>query len=353
MTKGFRWCPHCKCPHALADRVCAVTGLPLDKAINNAVGPGVPSLIGTVLNGKYRVLQLLGSGGMGQVFEAENIHIKRLVAVKMVSSTAGPHALVRLEREAQHVAAIQHPNICDVYDFGRTPNGRPYVVFERLFGETFGARLRRGGQLALRDTLDIFSQILSGLQAAHVAHIVHRDLKPQNVFLVDRVGCPPLVKLVDFGFAQDLSARGARLTRPGHMCGTVQYMSPEQLRADPLDHRSDLFSLGTMLYEALGGRHPFEAPTRVDLQTNILRAAPTPLSQLRRDISPELDQVIAWALARSPADRPASALDLQRALHTVMRSSPPPLPTLSNDEEGVAITEPLRFPPLSSSSSEA
>lgn len=344
MNKGFRWCPHCKRPHSLSDRLCALTGRPLDGSLHHATGGTVSSLVGTVLGGKYRVLQLLGSGGMGQVFEAENIHIKRLVAIKVVSSTAGPQAVLRLEREAQHVAAIQHPNICDVYDFGRTPHGGPYVVFERLFGETLGARMRTLGQLSVRKALDIFSQILSGLQAAHAARIVHRDLKPQNVFLVDRVGCPPLVKLVDFGFAQDLSARGARITRPGHLCGTVQYMSPEQLRAEPLDHRSDLFAVGTMLYEALSSRHPFEAQTRVELQANILHASPPSLRARRPDVPRELEEIIMWALARSPSERPQSAIELQRALQLLTRAS---LPSLIEDEP-VSVTDPIWFPPTSS-----
>jgi eukaryotic-like serine/threonine-protein kinase len=344
VTKGFQWCPHCKRPHGLAERLCTVTGRPLDGALHHVSGGVALTRVGSVLGGKYRLLDLIGAGGMGQVYEAENLHMRRLVAIKVVASAGGPQAFVRLEREAQHVAAIQHPNICAVLDFGRTPSGGPYVVFERLFGVTLGERMRRAGQLSVRAALDIFSQILSGLHAAHTSRILHRDLKPQNVFLVDRAGCPPLVKLVDFGFAQDLSARGNRITRPGHLCGTVQYMSPEQLRAEPLDHRSDLFAVGTMLYEALAGRHPFEAQSRVDLQTNILRAAPPPLRSRRPDLSRELEQIIAWALARLPAARPSSALDLQRALQSVVRSS---LPSLGDDEP-VSVTEPNWFPPSSS-----
>ena len=346
-THGFRWCPHCKGPHSLVDRICRSTGKALESIHHPSSAPPPPSLVGTVLDGKYRILRLIGQGGMGQVFEAENLHLRRMVAVKVVSGGARTEGLLRLEREAHLVAAIQHPNICDVHDVGRMPNGRPYVVFERLFGQTL-ARMRGSRQLPVGAAIDIFLQILSGLNAAHMAQIIHRDLKPENVFLVDHVGCLPLIKLVDFGLAQDLTMpSAARLTRPGRLCGTLQYMSPEQLRAEPVDPRSDLFAVGIMLYEVLAGRHPFAAPSLVDLQVNILRAAPLPLRVVRPDVSRELEGLIGWALARAPSDRPSSAVELQRSLASLARS-----PSIASfgDDDPVSVTEPVWLPRASSPS---
>jgi eukaryotic-like serine/threonine-protein kinase len=347
--QGFRWCPHCKGPHSLEDRLCASTGLPLETPLHRAAPPPTAAapLIGLVLDGKYRILRLIGEGGMGQVYEAENLRLKRLVAIKVVGSGTRREALERLEREAQLVAAIQHPNICDVHDVGHMPEGGPYVVFERLFGETLAARTRGRRQLPLYAAIDLFSQMLSGLQAAHVASIIHRDLKPENVFLVDRVGCEPLVKLVDFGFARDLTSAAVRITRPGRSCGTLQYMSPEQLRCESIDHRSDLFAVGIMLYEVLAGRHPFEASSLTELQANILRSAPLPLRVRRPEVPQALEELIGWALARTPAARPSSAIELQRAL---VASAPQASPASTADDDAVSVTEPVWIPPTASPS---
>jgi serine/threonine-protein kinase len=285
---------------------------------------------------------------MGKVYEAENIHLKRLVAVKVVAGDARSEALQRLEREARIVASIQHPNVCDVHDVGRVPGGSPYVVFERLFGQTLAARAA-GGQLPIREVIGIFAQLLSGLHAAHSMNIVHRDLKPENIFLVERAGCDPLVKVMDFGFARDLTITDeVPLTRPGKMCGTMQYMAPEQLRAERADHRSDLFAVGIMLYEALAGRHPFEAASAVELQINILRATPRPLRVRRPMASKELEDLVAWTLSRAPSERPSSALELQRALLSAGRQHS----KLSFDDDApVSVTEPLWAPIRSTPSS--
>lgn len=348
MTEGFRWCPHCKGPHALSDRVCRTTGHALDGAFQRRPKtplPTAPQLEGQILDGKYKLLRQIGAGGIGRVFEAEHLEQKRVVAIKLIGGNARQETIVRLEREARLVAGLKHPHICDVYDVGRMSNGMPFVVFERLFGETLGDRTRGVLQLPVRTAIDLFSQMLLGLQAAHDAKIIHRDLKPQNVFLVDRPDSEPLVKLLDFGFAQDLTAT-ARITRPGDACGTLQYMSPEQLRVEPLDPRSDLFAVGVMLYEALAGRHPFAATSRMELQINILRAAPLPLRVRRPDVPQALEDLINRTLSRTPADRPASAIELQREFSSVAQSHP--LPALGDDDEPVSMTEPVWLAPTSS-----
>lgn len=357
MNEGFRWCPHCGKPHDLKERTCASTGKPLDGEIHQRSAPARPAatspLIGVVLDGRYKILRTIGSGGMGTVFEAENLQLRRLVAVKVVSRPDSQDALDRFAREASIISSVQHANICDVYDVGELPNGGPYIVLERLVGDTLAARMGGRQRLPLREVLDIFVQILSGLHAAHCAQILHRDLKPQNVFLVQRSGCGPLVKIVDFGLARDLSATASkRLTKPGRLCGTLQYMSPEQLRGEQLDQRSDVFSLGVLLYEVLTGRHPFAARSVLELQTNILRVDAPPVSRLRPEIPRSLEEMVSWAMLRNPAQRPASALALQRGLLSVTAAS---IPSLYDDEatteaEPVSITNPIWTPPTSSPS---
>lgn len=279
------------------------------------------SLIGQKIGGKYLVKKVLGEGGMGQVFECENIMLRRMVAVKIVSQRGSQEAVTRLEREALLVAAVQHPNICDVYDFGTLQDGSPYIVLERLFGETLADLLKRSRALRINFVVEVFSQMLSGLQAAHGAQIVHRDLKPQNVFLVDRVGLPPLVKLLDFGMAKDISgARAGTITRPGSVLGTVQYMAPEVLRGERVDPRTDIFAVGVMLYEALVGENPFDGASAADVQANILRAIPPKIATRRNDLPPDTDEIVFRALEKDPNKRWANAYAMQRALLKVLGS---------------------------------
>ena len=347
MTPGFRWCQHCGRPHHLDERLCPTTGHSLDEGVQRALAAAAPSpILGTLLDGKYRILRLIGKGGMGQVFEAEDLQLKRMVAIKVVGArAAGPEAVQRLEREAHVIAAIPHTNICAVHGLGRMADGAPYVVFERLFGQTLAARIRGGRRLSLNATIELFAQILSGLGAAHAKRIIHRDLKPENVVLVDRPGSEPLVKIVDFGFARDLSATDSRITRPGRLCGTAQYMSPEQLRAEPLDPRSDLFSLGIMMYEALAGRHPFEATSLLDLQINILGGTFAALRSRRPDVPPTLAALVAAALSAAPSSRPATAMGMRTELLAVAREL---TVAALGDDEPASVTDPVWLPPPSS-----
>jgi serine/threonine-protein kinase len=318
-NKGILWCPHCGQPHRLGERFCGTTGKPLDVRVNRAVvRPPARTASAQqqqrVIDGKYRVIRRIGRGGMGDVFEAENLILKRRVAIKVVASSRGGDAAVRLAHEARTIAALRHPNICDVYDTGTTADGKPYLVLEYLDGEGLDARLRRG-RMSPSAVIELFSQMLSALQTAHSSGIVHRDLKPANVFLVERAGCAPLVKVLDFGFAKDLSGTLFRtITRPGIACGTPNYMAPEQLRALPIDARADLFSVGVMLFEALSGRHPFPGTTPLEVGASILREAPRRLSAYRPELADLFDEIIARALEKDPNFRYASALAMQRAL---------------------------------------
>jgi serine/threonine protein kinase len=330
MTPGFRWCPHCAQPHALSHRFCATTGRALEDAIHDTKAARASRsklaafdsspLVGMVLDGKYRVTRAIGSGGMGVVYEAEAIALGKTVAVKVVRPRLSSRETVaRLAREAKLAGAVRHPNICEVLDDGVLASGDPYLVLEHLRGQALSAWMRRVARPPIRAVVEIFVQVLAGLAAAHEAQIIHRDLKPENIFLVDQAGSPgPAVKLLDFGLARDLGAVPTeRITRPGVACGTLQYMAPEQLEGNSSGPSSDLFAVGVMLYEVVCGRHPFAATSEVELQINILRSKARPLSLRRKDCSPQLEAIVAQALAKNPAERQPNARIMQAQLAAV------------------------------------
>jgi serine/threonine-protein kinase len=257
-----------------------------DRARESARPPGRRDLIGATIDAKYKVLGALGEGGMGTVFEAEHMSIGRLVAIKVLHpNQAGKATAVRrFHQEARAAAAIGHPNICEVYDIGTLGDGSPYLVMEKLVGETLADRIANERGLPLADVIDILLQVLSALVVAHEKRIVHRDIKPENVFLSTRVGCAPLVKLLDFGVSKMIPVPGDEqrageenvdLTRIGMVMGTPHYMSPEQARGErDLDGRVDLYACGVMLYEALTGRRPFNASSYERLLLQIISSTP-------------------------------------------------------------------------------
>ena len=293
--------------------------------------------------GPYEILSPLGAGGMGEVYRARDSRLERDVAVKVLpeSLVADADALTRFEREAKAVAALSHPNILAIHDFGRE-GGTAYAVMELLQGETLRERLD-GGPIPQRKALDYALQIAQGLAAAHDRGIIHRDLKPQNVF-VTRDG---LVKILDFGLvlrrlsgrplevsgrpleasgrpldaagreqaaASDHSMAEKTLTRPGMILGTVGYMSPEQVRGAPADHRSDIFSLGALLYEMLTGERAFRRESDVETMMAILREDPLEGSAAGKSLPPELEEIVDHCLEKSPEERFQSARDLAFAL---------------------------------------
>jgi serine/threonine protein kinase/Tfp pilus assembly protein PilF len=288
--------------------------------------------------GPYEILSPLGAGGMGEVYRARDSRLDRDVAVKVLpeSLLADGEALARFEREAKAVAALSHPNILAIHDFGRE-GGISYAVMELLEGETLRDRLDAGA-IALRKALDYALQIAQGLAAAHDRGIVHRDLKPQNVFLT-RDG---LVKILDFGLAsrRPLDAAGreqtaatqhpmaeddrtaSRLTQQGMILGTVGYMSPEQVRGAPVDHRSDLFSFGVILYEMLSGERAFRRDSEIETMMAILREEPRELSRAGKGTPPELEEIVEHCLEKSPEERFQSARDLAFALRVAERAAP-------------------------------
>jgi Tol biopolymer transport system component len=276
--------------------------------------------------GPYAIQATLGAGGMGEVYRARDTRLGRDVAIKVMPASFASDAdrLRRFEQEARAVAALNHPNILAVHDIG-TQDGIPYIVTELLEGRTLRDQLNDGA-LPVRKALDYAEQISEGLAAAHSRGIIHRDLKPENVFCTK----DGRVKILDFGLAKqnvspaphlDATMNGATmpdvLTEPGVVMGTVGYMSPEQVRGAPADHRSDLFSLGAILYEMLSGQRAFKRDTSAETMTAILKEHPPELTATNPAIAPGLERIVHRCLEKEPSQRFQSASDLGFAIEAL------------------------------------
>ncbi len=278
--------------------------------------------------GHYRIIEKIGAGAMGEVFRARDERLGRDVALKMIrpASSENPDHLRRFEVEARAAAALNHPNIVAIYDVGFV-EGSPYIVCELLHGQTLRKRLAEGA-LPVRLALDYALQIVQGLMAAHDRRIVHRDLKPENLFVTG----DGRVKILDFGVAKlqpapEESGRSVEdlttVTKSGAVIGTVAYMSPEQLRAKTVDHRSDLFSVGAILYEMLAGRRAFRGETEVDTITAVLLEDPPEINLEQASVPVAFRQIVRHCLEKEPESRFQSARDLAFALDTLANPSGP------------------------------
>jgi len=282
--------------------------------------PVVNLQAGQIIADKYRIVRQIGQGGMGCVYEGENIRIHRRVALKTLhASVAGKgDVLQRFEREAQAAGRIGSDHICEVLDMGDLPDGSRFMVMEFLEGTTLGDRIVRSGRITPRDLVSVLSQILEGLNAAHQAGIIHRDLKPANVFLMQsRAGRPDYVKILDFGVSKFnvLSSDEMSMTRTGAVMGTPYYMSPEQAKgARAIDTRSDLYSVGVIIYEAVTGQVPFNAETFNELIFKIALESPPPPEQFVPNLDPAFGVVMRRAMARDPAERFQTAFELKDAV---------------------------------------
>jgi serine/threonine protein kinase len=269
-------------------------------------GSGLPTPGGGDLAGRivdhYRVLELLGGGGMGVVYKAEDVRLTRPVALKLLPPelTRDPEAKARFLLEARAASALEHPNICTILDVGETAEGRLYLAMPLYDGETLRRRIERG-PLPVEEATDVAAQIARGLDKAHRSGIIHRDIKPANVVVTS----DGVVKILDFGLAKLIGE--AAITRTGASLGTPAYMSPEQAWGEAVDLRSDLWALGVVLYEMLAGRRPFRGERDQAVLYAILHEEPPPLSQARVDVPPELERIVARLLAKDPEKRYASA----------------------------------------------
>jgi eukaryotic-like serine/threonine-protein kinase len=284
-------------------------------------------LIGKVVdNGEYVVVDRIGSGGMGSVYKAEQPSMNRMVAIKVLHSRFATRddLVARFRREARAMSQLSHPNTARVYKYGALDDGSVYFVMDYLEGRNLAAEVRENGPMAAERAVHLMVQVCGALEEAHRAGIVHRDLKPENVFLTHQSGNADFPKVLDFGLAkmsEKQMGRGSMMfTQQGMVFGTPEFMSPEQAQGEPLDRRSDIYSLALILYELITGKLPFDARTPLDMMKAHVRDPPTPLSERvpGKHFWPELDAVIAKALAKNPDDRYATAAEFGEALRTCL-----------------------------------
>lgn len=279
--------------------------------------------LGTIFNGKYELVELIGGGGSGLVYRAKQLNIGSSVALKVLHLKAMAQAdtLPRFKREARVTALLSHPNIVAVRDFGVAEQGQPYLVMEFVDGASLAEYLKQYGRPPLREVIDIFSQACSGLEHAHQKEIVHRDIKPSNLMLIHNGDDGVIVKLVDFGLARSVNVNQVdQITQIGDVLGSPAYMSPEQARGELLDRRTDIYSLGCALFETLQGNPPFNGKDSVDiLVKQITTDAPEmTLYGLVPVLQVKLNKIVAKCLAKDKEHRYQSAAELKEALGQVM-----------------------------------
>ncbi len=313
-------CPVCSQRYSAGSRFCPFDGEPLEEFEWN---PDADPLLEKVIDDRYKVESVLGEGGMGKVYTVMHLRLGRPFAMKVLrAELARDKSLAdRFTQEARATAAINHPSIITISDFGTTPEGAPYFVMELLEGQTLAKLVRAGGPLPAKRAVGIAAKVAAALQAAHSSGVVHRDLKPENIFLAQFSGREE-VKVLDFGASRLLGS--SRITRTGVIFGTPHYMSPEQASGVDVDHRADIYAFGIILYEMFTGKVPFEAETFMGVITQQLVAKPVPPSEVHpsaRDLG-VLEDITLRCLEKRPDARFATMGELRHALLTATPSSP-------------------------------
>ncbi len=302
-----KYCPTCQQTYTATERLC-----PSDQSVLSLPDPY--HLVGRTLLDKYRIEALVGLGGMGAVYCAHHLGIDRRVAFKILQpniALGDEHIAELFEREAKVAGRLTHENIVDVKDAGRTDDGLAYIVMEWLEGRTLEDALKETGRLTATRAAEILRQIVAALEEAHSKHVVHRDLKPANVMLVKRADGRELIKVLDFGIGKIIGETGSSVSA---VMGTPSYASPEQLQlGNQIDSRSDIYSLGVILYRCLSGRLPFRGASVNELIQMQLTATPTPLGELRPETPVDIERLVSRMLAKDPADRPQSAREVAMA----------------------------------------
>jgi serine/threonine-protein kinase len=305
-------CPLCSKEYPDNVKFCPVDGSTLRAKAAGA------DLVGQVVADRYHIIKKLGEGGMGAVYLGEHVKMGRKSAIKVMNPGMAhdPDAVSRFNREASNASRISHPNVCQIYDFGETTDGLIYLAMEFIEGQSLTDLIDREGALPAVRAASILKQSADALQAAHDLGIVHRDLKPDNIMITQARDGADVVKVVDFGIAKAVAGdeTGQKVTKTGLVVGTPEYMSPEQLSGDKLDGRSDIYSLGLVLYRMLTGVLPFQADTAQEVMIKRLTDEPTPLVDARPDIEfpPGIQAVLDRVLQRLTADRYQNAAGFGR-----------------------------------------
>jgi serine/threonine-protein kinase len=292
--------------------------------------------IGAIIGDRFEIIGLVGKGGMGRVYKARHKMMKRIVAIKMLYShlVSTASTLKRFQQEAQASSTLSHPNILTVFDFGVTTDGQPYLVMDFLEGTSLGEVLQVEGNLTIERFLHIFTQVAAGLAHAHQRGIIHRDLKPSNIMLVNLDGEPDFVKIVDFGIAKIMGvdpAEAEPLTRTGEVFGSPMYMSPEQCRGLGLDQRTDIYSIGCVMYRALTGLAPFIGRDHLECMFKQVNEEPGHFNEVCPDLflPDEVESVVFKALAKKPEERYQSMTELKQALESLKSSISQPTTPVS------------------------
>ncbi len=350
-----RLCPRCGSRYPEDFNVCPRDATPLGWAH----APPEDPYLNTTLAETYRVTRVLGEGGMGRVYEAQHTRLQhRRFAIKVLHAEYAryPELVQRFQREAEAASRVRHDNVIEVYDVGRTPDGRPYLVSELLEGDDLGGRLKREGKFEVGLSVHVVRQVCAALEAAHEQNVVHRDIKPENLFLLGEPGRPH-VKILDFGISKVDDAAGTNLTRTGMVMGTPAYMAPEQARGEKVDHRADIYALGAILYRLLTGRTPFDADDAAGAITAVLTEDPPRPRSVAPHVPEALELVIERAMAKSPDDRFASMREFGEALAPFDAPPAPAALALAPGAEGrpppSAAVSPSRPPALARATREA
>ncbi|MCA9522551.1 MAG: serine/threonine protein kinase [Myxococcales bacterium] len=283
-------------------------------------------MVGRVLDGRFEVLEMVGQGGMGQVFRAHQLSMNREIALKVLplEMASDKEAVRRFLKEAQAVSRINHPNAITVYDFGQTEDGVLYLAMEYIRGRSLSDLIAARGSVSVANSCDIVIQICNALEEAHTLGIVHRDLKPDNIMVVEKAGHDLFIKVLDFGLAKiRFGDSTLNQTKTGLICGTPHYMSPEQVMGERVDERADIYATGIILYELCTGHPPFDADSPMAIAMKHLKNDPPPIrTNAARVVVPlDLQVLILKCLAKKREDRPSSARELRDALKRIMRTT--------------------------------